>query len=126
MLLVVDRVCPIILNGMAKAMSDWAAGDFEGRVGEIFHVRSSGVSEQLTLEIELLRVGRTGAPAKAPAGIRTEPFHLIFRTLGRTELPAGLCQLVHEEFQPDEVCLVRIMPPVGMPADQAYYEAIFG
>jgi hypothetical protein len=57
-------------------------------------------------------------------GAARKPFSLLFLSVKGETLRRGLPKLVDPAFEPREVFLSRVQPPVGLPAG-VYYEAVF-
>jgi hypothetical protein len=76
------------------------------------------------IEFQLVAVTELGPRGFAAAPGSRAPFSLLFRSLKGETLGTGLPKLIDAAFEPCELFLSRIQPPVGLPAG-VYYEAIF-
>jgi hypothetical protein len=91
--------------------------------GQVF-VFDDGGGEPVALE--LLEVVRLRPPGSAAvAGMRAEPFSLLFRSRDNQVLRSERPKIVAPGFEACEVFLPRVMPPAGRPAGAVYYQAIF-
>jgi len=99
------------------------AESFRPAVGSRFRVASSGPDVDLDL-IELTPSpprDEAEARRRTAAGIRTEPFTLLFRGPQEPRLAQGIHRLEHELLGTLEIFLVPVRPDEGGPL----YEAVF-
>jgi hypothetical protein len=102
---------------MKFEIANYTADTFAPYVGQALVFDPAGV------QLELLKVSRRNA-GQVPAGFR-EPFSLLFVLRSAEPLGKGLYRIVHQDFEPSEWLLTRVMAP-GLDPRQAYYEAVFG
>jgi hypothetical protein len=76
-----------------------------------------------SVQLELLNVSRRN-PGQVPAGFR-EPFALLFALRSAEPLGKGLHSIVHDDFEPADWFLTRVLAP-GRDPRLAHYEAVFG
>jgi hypothetical protein len=74
-------------------------------------------------QLELLQITPRNT-VHVPAGFR-EPFSLLFALRSAELLGRGLHRIVHDDFEPADWFLTRVMAP-GRDPRLAYYEAVFG
>ena len=102
---------------MKFEIANYTADTFMPYVGQVLMFDPGGV------HLELLQVSRrTGG--QLPAGFR-EPFALLFTLRSVEPLVRGLHRIVHDDFEPAEWLLTRVLAP-GRDPRLAYYEAVFG
>jgi hypothetical protein len=75
------------------------------------------------VRLELLEVNRQSSSGR-PAGFR-EPFALLFALRSAEQLGKGLYRIAHDDFEPADWFLTRVLAP-GRDPRLAYYEAVFG
>ena len=75
------------------------------------------------VQLELLEVKRQNSSGR-PAGFR-EPFALLFALRSAEQLGKGLYRIAHDDFEPADWFLTRVLAP-GRDPRLAYYEAVFG
>ena len=102
---------------MKFEISNYTAETFEPYVGQVLTFDPGGV------QLELLKISRRN-PGQLPDGFR-EPFALLFTLRSAEQLGKGLYRIVHDDFEPSEWLLTRVMAP-GRDPRLAYYEAVFG
>jgi hypothetical protein len=102
---------------MKFEIANYTADTFAPYVGQVLVFDPSGV------QLELLKVSRRNT-GQVPAGFR-EPFALLFALRSAEPLGRGLYQLVHDDFEPADWFLTRVLAP-GRDPRFAYYEAVFG
>jgi hypothetical protein len=94
------------------------AGDFAGRLQQVFRIRLDGGG---WLEVHLAEVAE--APDRAAPGARMRrPFSILFRGPPGPSLPQRIYRLEHAEMGALELFLV----PLGPDAEGTRYEAVFG
>jgi hypothetical protein len=102
---------------MKFEIANYTADTFSPYVGQVLVFDPGGI------QLELLQVSHRKAD-QVPAGFR-EPFALLFALRSAEPLGRGLYQLVHDEFEPADWFLTRVLAP-GRDPRLAYYEAVFG
>ena len=102
---------------MKFELATYTADTFLPYVGQVLTFDPGGV------QLELLKVSRRN-PGQVPAGFR-EPFALLFVLRSAEPLGRGLYRIVHDDFEPSEWLVTRVMAP-GQDPRLAYYEAVFG
>jgi len=107
---------------VALRLEDYTVDVFLSRQGQVFTF-DDGSGQPASLE--LIEVVRLRPPTAAVAGLRAEPFSLLFRGLDNQVLRSDQPTILEPGFEPCVVFLPRIMPPPGQPANAAYYQAIF-
>ena len=107
---------------MTITFQQFSAAAFAPHVGERFLFRDAS---DLALELTLASV--EGAGGTPPAGVRPDPFSLMFSGPARTPFVQGMLRLDHPDFEPCDLFLVRIMPPAGVTGGSAgWFQAVFG
>ena len=108
---------------MALRLEDYTADAFLSCRGQVLAF-DDGSGQPVSLE--LLEVAKLRPPGPAAiAGMRAEPFSLLFRSVDNHVLRSEQPRILQPGFEPCEIFLPRIMPPPGWPAGAAYYQAIF-
>jgi hypothetical protein len=100
----------------SPALNALDAGDFEGRRGETFRMRTAAGTQDLVL----VDVTRLAFAARAPESGR-DAFSLVFRSPQPSHVPQAIYALEHEGLGVLELFLVPIGPRDG----GMCYEAIF-
>jgi hypothetical protein len=105
------------------AMEHYTAETFEPYVGQVFEFDPTadlpGVAGN-RVQLELLEVTRsTPAPGFRP------PFALLFALRGPTSLGNGLHKIAHEDFEPCDWFVNRVVV-TGRDPRTAYCQAVFG
>jgi hypothetical protein len=117
------------MTDIKLGLKDFTAEHFlpyEGRVLTFLRPADDPENPGAPMEFQLVAVSALG-PVKRPAGAaqgQREPFSLLFLSVKGETLGSGLPRLVDPAFEPCELFLSRIQPPMGSPAG-VYYEAIF-
>ena len=105
------------------AMEHYTAEMFEPYVGRIFEFDPGGNPQEISgnrVQLELLEVARsTSAPGFRPA------FTLLFALRGSTPLGRGLHKIAHEDFEPCDWFVNRVVM-AGRDPRAAYCQAVFG
>jgi hypothetical protein len=102
---------------MKFEIANYTADTFAPYIGQVLMFSPGGV------QLELLQITRRNV-GSLPAGFR-EPFALLFALRSAESLGRGLHQLVHDDFEPADWFLTRVLAP-GRDPRLAYYEAVFG
>jgi hypothetical protein len=92
---------------------------FEGRTLTFLRPADDPENPGAPVEFQLVAVSALG-----PSLGRRAPFSLLFRSVKGETLGRGLPTLIDSAFEPCELFLSRVQPPVGLPAG-VYYEAVF-
>ena len=106
------------------SLKDFTAEHFrpyEGRTLTFLRPVDDPENPGAPVEFQLVNVSSLGL-VKGPG--QREPFSLLFFSVKGETLGRGLPKLVDPTFEPCEVFLSRVQPPLGLPAG-LYYEAIF-
>jgi hypothetical protein len=88
---------------------------FAALIGERFRVH---MTEQGTIDVELIEASPLGAKVTAPRG---QAFSLVFRAAGGELVPQRIYRVEHERLGAHDIFLV----PIGPDAGGMRYEAIF-
>ena len=106
-------------------MRTYTAETFLPYSGQVFAFEKVTAPENkpqpIRLKLNEVTQMKSGAAA---AGLR-QPFSLLFTLADGAPAASGLFRLVHEEFEPCDWFLSRIVVPGG-DVRAAYYEAVFG
>ena len=102
---------------MKFEIAKYTADTFLPYVGQTLTFDPGGV------QLELLEVNRQNSSSR-PAGFR-EPFALLFALRSAEQLGKGLYRIAHDDFEPADWFLTRVLAP-GRDPRLAYYEAVFG
>jgi hypothetical protein len=117
------------MTDIKPGLKDFTAEHFlpyEGRILAFLRPADDPQNPGAPMEFQLVTVSSLGpmkGPAGAPQGPR-QPFSLLFLSVKGETLGKGLPKLADPAFEPCEVFLSRVQPPMGLPAG-VYYEAIF-
>jgi hypothetical protein len=104
------------------SLKDFTAEHFrpyEGRVFTFLRPADDRENPGAPLEFQVVAISALG-----PALDHREPFSLLLLSVNGETLGRGLPTLVDPAFEPCELFLSRVQPPLGLPAG-VYYEAIF-
>ncbi len=106
-------------------MTDYTRALFEPQVGRVFEFDRPGSEPAASdrVRLELLEV--SGSPAAPATGEFRAPFTLLFALRSGAELGTGLHRLAHQDFEPCEWFLNRVLVP-DRDMRQSYYQAVFG
>jgi len=107
---------------MKFVIDEYTADTFLPYVGRVFKFESENVARS-PVHLELLEVKRQRSSGR-PAGFR-EPFALLFGLRGADALGTGFHRITHEDFEPADWFLTRVLDP-GRDPHLACYEAVFG
>jgi uncharacterized protein DUF6916 len=102
---------------MKFEIANYTADTFLPYIGQVLRFVPGDV------QLELLEVKRHSSNGR-PAGFR-EPFALLFALRGEDQLGRGLHRIAHDDFEPADWFLTRVLAP-GRDPRLAYYEAVFG
>jgi hypothetical protein len=102
---------------MKFEIANYTADTFLPYVGQVLRFVPGDV------QLELLEVKRHSSSGR-PAGFR-DPFALLFALRSAEQLGRGLHRIAHDDFEPADWFLTRVLAP-GRDPRLAYYEAVFG
>lgn len=102
---------------MKFEIANYTADTFLPYVGQVLTFVPGDV------RLELIEVKRHSSSGR-PAGFR-EPFALLFALRSADQLGRGLHRIAHDDFEPADWFLTRVLAPERDPRG-AYYEAVFG
>ncbi|HUA22280.1 MAG TPA: hypothetical protein VMB25_26225 [Bryobacteraceae bacterium] len=108
------------------AMQNYTAETFQPYVGQVIEFeRPAGATGFLgqRVRLELLEVRKPNSGGR-PEGFR-EMFALLFALRSPEPLGNGLHRIAHDDFQPGDWFVTRVLVPGGDPG-VAYYESVFG
>jgi hypothetical protein len=114
------------MTDIKPSLKDFTAQHFlqyEGRTLTFLRPADDAVNPSAPVELQLVAVSALGPAGSAAPGHR-EAFSLLFRSVKGETFGRGLPKLVDSAFDPSELFLSRVQPPLGLPAG-VYYEAIF-
>ena len=106
---------------MKFEIANYTADTWLPYVGQVFTFESTDAARPV--QLELLEVKRHSSSGR-PAGFR-EPFALLFALRSAEQLGKGLYRIAHDDFEPADWFLTRVLAP-GRDPRLAYYEAVFG
>jgi hypothetical protein len=110
---------------MQHEMRAYTAETFLPYSGQVFVfevVTAAGSAHQpIRLKLDQVSPSKSGPIA---AGFR-QPFSLLFALADGVAAASGLFRLLHDDFEPCDWFLSRVIVPGG-DARTAYYEAVFG
>jgi hypothetical protein len=107
-------------------MQNYTAGMFLPYVGQAFEFERPADARGIVgerVQLELLEVRKPNSGAR-PEGFR-EMFALLFALRSPEPLGPGLHRIAHDDFEPSDWFLTRVLVPGGDPS-VAYYESVFG
>jgi hypothetical protein len=114
------------MTDIKPSLKDFTAEHFlqyEGRTLTFLRPADDPENPGAPVELQLVAVSASGPSGSAAPGHR-EPFSLLFRSVKGETFGSGLPKLVDSAFDPCELFLSRVQPPMGLSAG-VYYEAIF-
>jgi len=114
------------MTDIKPSLKDFTAEHFlqyEGRTLTFLRAADDPENSGAPVELQLVAVSASGPSGSAAPGHR-EAFSLLFRSVKGETFGRGLPKLVDSAFDPSELFLSRIQPPMGLPGG-VYYEAIF-
>ena len=115
------------MTDIKPSLKDFTAEHFqqyEGRTLTFLRPADDPENPGASVELELVAVSAmVPSGSVTPAGQR-QPFSLLFRSVKGETFGRGLPKLADSAFEPCELFLSRVQPPLGLPAG-VYYEAIF-
>jgi hypothetical protein len=115
------------MTDIKPSLKDFTAEHFmpyQGRTLTFLRSADDPENPGAPVEFQLVSVSASGrSGSAAPPGHRA-PFSLLFLSVSGETLGRGLPKLVDSAFEPCELFLSRIQPPLGSPSG-VYYEAVF-